>query len=175
MRKSLIAAVVPSAIILLGLTGYSIGQQISIGVPSSARLTAEHITTGTITNVGWAGGSGWEPVNGTFRIGPVPNPTPPGAIFHQVVDVYYDTDGNRLDTKSRTHVVDADCTPGRRLNQELIAQDDGKGNVKFASLRLPSEPTIGVKPVTAEGRTKAMMAINRSVPIANPTQLAAAR
>lgn len=98
-----------------------------------------------------------------------------GAVYHQAVDVYYDRDGNKLATTSATHAIDFNCQPGRRQQQEdLLVQDDGKGNVRFVSARLPSEPATGVKPVTAEAKAKAIMAI-RETQALPPTQLAAAQ
>lgn len=95
--------------------------------------------------------------NGGMFIGPQ---FPAGAVYHQVVDRYFDRDGNPIEATSRTHSVDADCNPGRRLPQDLVAQDDGKGGMpRFAMTRLPSEPTTGVKPITAEGLIKARLAM----------------
>lgn len=96
-------------------------------------------------------------------------PVPSGALYHQVVDVFYDGDGNKLATKSYTHVVGADCQPGlRREDHDLLVQDDGKGAVRFIQARLPSEPAVGVRPVTAEGKVMAMLAVNRSPHVAEP-------
>jgi hypothetical protein len=67
--------------------------------------------------------------NGTVTLAPRP---PEGAVYHQVVDRYIDRDGNPIEVRSKTHVVDMDCSPGRRTN-ELVAgiHDDGRGNVWF--------------------------------------------
>lgn len=93
---------------------------------------------------------------------------PEGALFHQVVDTWFDANGNQVKTASSTHTVDADCHGGRRLPPDLVAQDDGKGNVRFTPLLLASEPTTGVKPVTAEGRVKAIMAARSAPVVAEP-------
>lgn len=112
--------------------------------------------------------------NGGIALVPCGQPQPTGAIFHQVVDRYFDADGNQLEVKSATHAIDADCQPGRR-QQDLIAQDDGKGRVQFAQTRLPSEPATGQKPVTKDGIIKATLAIKQTAPDPAQTQLAEAR
>ncbi len=99
---------------------------------------------------------------------------PVGAVFHQVVDRFYDRDGNVVKTASMTHAVGYDCNPGlRRQDQELMVQDDGKGNVTFASPYLASEPREGVRPVTKEGIVKAQLAMARSPAIAAAPAIAA--
>jgi hypothetical protein len=73
---------------------------------------------------------------GTITAGPR---QPEGALYHQVVDRYFDKDGNALDVKSATHIVDPDCSQGRR-QQDLVASihDDGKGNVRFGADEPPA-------------------------------------
>lgn len=89
--------------------------------------------------------------------------TPRDAIYHQVTDKWFDVNGSTVKTNSATHLVDAYCQPGvRRPPEEVIAVDDGKGNVRFTPMLLASEPTTGVKPITAEGIVKAKLAANRS-------------
>lgn len=106
--------------------------------------------------------------NGTFTYIGAPPQLPAGAIFHQVVDIYYDGDGNKVETKSYTHVVDADCHGGlRRQDQERIVQDNGKGGVVFVQARLASEPMAGEKPVSREGVVRAMLAA-KAGPVAEP-------
>ncbi len=86
-------------------------------------------------------------------------PPPAGALHHQVVDVYYDADGQKLETHSYTHLVAYDCHNGLRRNEDLVAQDDGHGGVTFTPLLLPSEPAKAApKPVSAEGRVRVMLA-----------------
>lgn len=103
-----------------------------------------------------------------------PEPPPPqGSFFHQVVDVYYNADGVKLDARSQTHVVAYDCHGGLR-REDAIAQDDGHGNVSFIQARLPNEPAEGVKKSSAEGILAALAAIKRS-PHIEPTTLADAR
>ncbi len=120
----------------------------------------------------WSNDNAILTIGGTGLVTIINNPPPAGAIYHQVVDVFYDGDGNKLETKSYTHAVGADCHPGLR-QEDLVVQDDGRGNVKFQTTRLPSEPLTGVKPATPEGRTRAIMAI-RAMPPA-PVQLAETR
>jgi hypothetical protein len=102
-------------------------------------------------------------------------PPPTGALYHQVVDIYFDGDGNKVETRSSTHAITSDCHGGRRV-EDFIAQDDGHGGVKFAQSRLPGEPATGQKPVTAADKVKAMMAIKAEpAPQASPTALASIR
>lgn len=77
--------------------------------------------------------------NGNFSYISVASSAPTAAIFHQVVDRYFDADGKEIEVKSATHTVDPNCHPGlRRQSEQLIVRDDGKGNVQFG---LPSNAT----------------------------------
>jgi len=108
-------------------------------------------------------------------------PTPNGAVYHQVVDVYYDAAGKKVKTTSATHAVDpANCHPGRRQqDRDLLVEDDGKGGpVRFVDARLSNEPATGQPAVTAETKIRAMLASKAATtpaPLqtpASPTELA---
>jgi hypothetical protein len=77
---------------------------------------------------------------------------PRNALYHQVVDRYYDASGQEIETSSASHVIGYDCHPGRR-QQDLIVEDDGKGGTpRFVALLMGNEPTEGQKPITAEDK-----------------------
>lgn len=168
MNRVGIALATFGACVVLGAGGFAVGQNLfiqSAPVGQNGWLSSPNLTTsnnGTIV------------INGYYNLSPQPK-LPQGSLYHQVVDIYYDSDGNKLDIKSATHMIGYDCNRGlRRQDQELIAQDDGKGNVQFASLRLASEPTTGVKPITQEGLVKARLAINNSLS-PEPTEIPIAK
>jgi hypothetical protein len=138
------------------------------GGSSSNGLTIQRIITGSDNTPLYVETTS---SNGTRILTPYPTAAqgaPSAALFHQVVDTWFDANGNPVKTASSTHTVDAYCQGGRRLPPDLVAQDDGKGNVRFAPLLLASEPTTGVKPVTAEGRVKAIMATRSTPAVAEP-------
>jgi hypothetical protein len=114
--------------------------------PSSQAVDSHHyisLSSGAI--VQWANGE----------------PPPPNALYHQVVDRYYDASGQEVETRSASHVVGYDCHSGRR-QQDLIVQDDGKGGApRFVALLMGNEPTEGQKPVTAEDKVKIILAANK--------------
>jgi hypothetical protein len=82
----------------------------------------------------------------------MPQNVPPNALYHQVVDRYYDASGQEVETRSASHVIGYDCHSGRR-QQDLIVEDDGKGGTpRFVALLMGNEPTEGQKAVTAEDK-----------------------
>lgn len=138
-----------AAVALLGSVGaWQIAGAQSVPESGAADHASHAFPSGTIALGGGTGftslslGAVLTPGNFTttgnlvFHSGPASfgPPTPEGAIFHQMVDRYFDKDGNQVEARSMTHVVDADCHSGRR--EEAIAlkdviHDDGKGNVRF--------------------------------------------
>jgi hypothetical protein len=86
---------------------------------------------------------------------------PPNALYHQVVDRYYDASGQEVETRSSSHVVGYDCHSGRR-QQDLMVEDDGKGGApRFVALLMGNEPTEGQKAITAEDKVKIILAANK--------------
>ena len=86
---------------------------------------------------------------------------PPNALYHQVVDRYYDAYGQEVETRSASHVIGYDCHSGRR-QQDLIVEDDGKGGApRFVALLMGNEPTEGQKAVTPEDKVKVILAANK--------------
>jgi hypothetical protein len=45
-----------------------------------------------------------------------------------------------------------------RRQEDLVAQDDGHGGVRFAALLMGNEPVVGSQPITTEGRVKVILA-----------------
>jgi hypothetical protein len=152
MRKGLIAITTG---LLLGGAAFASAQLAQI-----VNLSPSGTAT-VVSSNGTVGYAVYQTQVGVFTL----ETAPPGSIYHQVVDVYYDAVGQKIEAKSATHLVTGDCTRQRRPDpNELIAQDDGKGNVRFVSLLLSSEPTTGQKPVTAQDKVTAMPAYHRSPP-----------
>ncbi len=146
IMKLSIAALAVNA--LVGSVALVRAQSIAAAVGTTQAMTLTPLNSNIIMS---NGGTGF------IMLGNEP-PPPTGALYHQVVDVYFDGDGNKVETRSSTHAITGDCHGGRRV-EDFIAQDDGHGGVKFAQARLPGEPATGQKPVTAADKVKAMMAI----------------
>lgn len=110
------------------------------------------------------------------------SPPPVGAVYHQVVDRYFDAGGKVVEVQSKTHAVRGDCHPGRReQGSELIAQDDGKGNVVFADgateLGGAQDPRPLVR-LEVEQRVSLVTAMKKDLPwstLSLPAQLASVR
>lgn len=138
-------------------------------------------TAASQTIASWSGGAGTGTVVSYCNNNPCRTLTeaelrrmrgiPEGATHHQVVDNYFDDAGNKVETKSRTHLVDAEyCQPGTHRNPEdAVAQDDGKGNVVFAQLRQGNEFIDGQRPITRADLIKVQLAAsNKAAPAAEP-------
>lgn len=87
----------------------------------------------------WIGSSG---SNDTITVlGPPRQRQPENSYYHQVVNKYFDRDGNEIQTTSSTHVVDPNyCRPGYEPNNPIVAMDDGEGNVKFHPQQAAEQP-----------------------------------
>ncbi len=144
----------------LGIAALSINALVAGGVIVRAQTWTSVSTSSLSTST--TGGTLVMLNGGGYLINVTPEPPPPqGSFYHQVVDVYYNQDGVKLDARSATHVVAYDCHGGLH-RQDAIAQDDGHGNVSFIQARLPSEPAEGVKKPSAEGILAALAAIKHS-------------
>jgi hypothetical protein len=99
--------------------------------------------------------------------GSIPGP-PQGSFYHQVVDKYFDAQGNQIEVKSATHMVRYDCHSGAHPTpqpEDLVVQDDGHGGVTFAQLLMGNEPTTGQKPITAEDKVKVILAASSNADV----------
>jgi hypothetical protein len=106
--------------------------------------------------------------------GSIPGP-PQGSFYHQVVDKYFDAQGNQIEVKSATHMVRYDCHSGAHPTpqpEDLVVQDDGHGGVTFAQLLMGNEPTTGQKPITAEDKVKVILAASSKADVA-PSDISA--
>jgi hypothetical protein len=155
MKKLLLASAVLSGIVLAGLFGVSHSQQALGGTGTTA--SGQFLTISPATTTASAV---WLNSNGVL-VAADPGPPPPtGALYHQVVDTYFDGAGNKLESHSATHAVGYNCHPGlRKQDQDLVVQDDGHGNVQFTVALLPNEPAPEPPHVTLNAEARRVMVI----------------
>ena len=161
MRKYISAAAAFLVCAGLGASAQSVWPGTIVGLSSSTGVTFTS-TASTVYPSSQAVASHYIYLsNGNILQLATDEPPPPNALYHQVVDRYYDAYGQEVETRSASHVIGYDCHSGRR-QQDLIVEDDGKGGApRFVALLMGNEPTEGQKAIPAEDKVKIILAANK--------------